>query len=303
MVTPPLRLDAHQHFWVYDEFEHDWMTEGMETLQRDHLPGELLPQLLAAGYAGCVAVQARRMLRESDWLLSLADEHPFVHGVVGWADTASPDLEAELERLAANPRFVGLRELIHDMPDPDYALSAPHLRLVEAAGRHGLCYDLLVRPEHLPAAVRLVDLFPGQAFVVDHIAKPGMGRTSGGWPQSAHEVGGSAWADGMRALAERPHVNCKISGLLTECGPTWHSEQVAPFLDLVLEAFGPERCMVGSDWPVCTLAASYGTTMGLIEGHLHRLSATEQDELLGGTCARFYRLETPRLQPPRRDPP
>ncbi len=272
-----LRLDAHQHFWAYNDREYGWMGPGMDALRRDHLPDDLAPELARAGVHGTVAVQARRTLAETRWLLGISERTPFVRGVVGWVDMGSKDLPATLERLAAHPRFVGVRELIHDMPDPAYATSAEHVRGVALLAPLGLAYDLLLRPPHLPAATSLVDRFPEQRFVLDHIAKPDMR------PGAAPEAGpNAAWARGLRSLAERPNVTCKLSGLVTEGDwHAWRAEHIAPFLDLVLEAFGPERTMIGSDWPVCTLAADYGRTMRVVTDYAARLSQDERAAVLG----------------------
>ncbi len=285
-------IDAHQHFWVYDDEAYGWMTDAMDALRRDHLPADLAPLLDAAGVDATVAVQARRLEVETDWLLQLADAHPRIVGVVGWIDAASPLLEATLERWAAHARLVGLREVIHDMPDPDFATSPEHARAVAAAGRHGLAYDLLLRPAHLPAAIRLVDALPDQRFVVDHIAKPDLRRVPDLRRGPDRRAGNAAWEAGIRRLAERPHVACKLSGLLTEADwHDWRAEDATPYLDTVLDAFGPDRCMIGSDWPVCTLAAPYRATMGLLTDYAARLAPHERRALLGATAWTWYRLE------------
>ncbi len=276
------------------------MGPGMDRLRRDHLPADLRPELARAGVDGTVAVQARRTLAETEWLLALADRHPFVRGVVGWVDFAAPDLEATVARLAEHPRLVGVRELVHDMPDPerpdpDYAVSAEHLRGVAALAGTGLAYDLLLRPPQLPAAIRLVDRFPEQTFVLDHIAKPDMraspGRPAG--PDARHRP----WLEGLEALAERPNVSCKLSGLVTEARwDAWRPEHLTPFLDAVLDAFGPYRLMMGSDWPVCTVAADYATAVDVVRHWAARLSGDERAAVLGGTCRRVYRLDDPPRQ-------
>lgn len=281
-----MRIDAHQHFWVYDDRAYGWMTSAMDRLRRDHLPADLEPLLNAAGVDATVAVQARRLEVETTWLLGLADAHPRIRGVVGWIDVGSPVLEVTLERFAAHPRLVGMREVLHDMPDPDFAMSPDHRRAVGAIGRHDLAYDLLVRPAHLPSATKLVDLYPEGRFVVDHIAKPDL-RRGGSDPDR-----NAAWCAGLRRLAERPNVACKLSGLLTEGDwLDWRADDVTPYLDTVVAAFGPERCMIGSDWPVCTLAAPYDATIGLLTDYAARLSPHERSAVLGGTARTWYRLE------------
>lgn len=276
-------IDAHQHFWHYDPSEHTWMTPDQQVLMRDYLPVDLEKAAIAAGVSGTVAVQARRSLEETGWLLSLAATEPLVRGVVGWFDFESPTLEGDLERFAADPLLVGARELVHDMPGPDYAVSAVHRHGVAAVGRAGLAYDLLLRPEHLAAATALVDEFTDQRFVVDHVAKPAVSRG---------EL--EPWAAALRTIAEREHVYCKLSGLVTEADWTgWRPEQFTPFFEVAIEAFGPDRLMFGSDWPVCLCAGEYLTVMRLLESALGSLSDAERRAVMGDNAKRFYRLPDP----------
>ncbi len=280
-----MRIDAHQHFWDYTRHAADcvWMGPDDGVLKRDFLPADLAPLLAQTGFAGTVAVQARELPQETDFLLGLADQHPQVLGVVGWLDLCSPNIEAGVERAAQHPKLKGLRMLIHDRDDLGFADSAAHVRGVALAQRHGLAYDLLLRPPHLAPAARLVDRLPQQRFVVDHIAKPRIGMSFD-----------TEWAQGLRALAARPNVWCKLSGLSTLVPPGQLSlDLVRPYLDTALEAFGPSRCMVGSDWPVCTLNADYASTLGIVTAWAQALSAGERDNILGLNCARFYRIQTP----------
>ena len=280
-------IDAHHHLWRYDPVELAWMTPEMGVLARDFTIEELEGLARELGVVGTVAVQARRTVHETERLLRVADAHPSILGVVGWADAEDPALEATVERFAQHPRFVGLREVLHDMPGVDFATSPEHRRLVAAAAAVGATYDLLVRPEHLPAATALVDSFPQVRFVVDHIGKPPR-DASAGEPVAERR---RRWAAGMRALAERPNVACKLSGLLTEGDwRRWRADEVAPFLDVVVDAFGPSRCMVGSDWPVCTLAATYGENLGLVAAYAAALSPAERRAVLEGTARTWYRL-------------
>lgn len=276
---PPI-IDTHHHLWRFVPHEYPWMSDRQAVLARDHLPAELEPLMAEAGVVGTVVVQARRTLAETEWLLALAADHPFILGVVGWVDFTSPRLEADLERLAIDPALVGVRELIHDMPDLDYAVSPVHRAGVRAAGRHGLVYDLLLRPQHLRAATALVDALPAQRFVVDHAAKPAIARG---------EL--RPWARDLADLARREHVCCKLSGLVTEAD--WNAQPDAAFLpyaDTVLEAFGPGRVMVGSDWPVCTCARDYVATMDLARRLVARLSHDEQRQVLAQTGKEWYGL-------------
>ncbi len=276
-----LRIDAHQHFWIYNPADYGWMTSDMAALWRDFLPGDLQTLLDGAGMDASVAVQARRMVEETAWLLELAERHPSILGVVGWVDFDSESLEPQLEGFAAHPKMKGVRELIHDMADDDYALSDVHVRAMALLESHRLTYDLLLKPPHLRPATALVDRFPNQPFVVDHIAKPDI-RSGAMAP----------WDRDLRALAERPNVHCKLSGMVTECDwQRWSPEQIRPYLEIALEAFGSERVMIGSDWPVCTLAGDYGPVMGVVTDFVAALSETEREKILGVNCARFYGLD------------
>jgi len=273
-----MRIDAHQHFWRYNPTDYAWMSNSMDILRRDHLPTDLQPLLQSIGFDGTIAVQARRLERETHWLLELAAAHPFIHGVVGWLDFASPQLDASLERYAAHPKLRGLREIIHDMPDVDYATSTVHTSAIAKLARRNLTYDLLLKPTHIPAAIRLVDQFPNQPFVVDHIAKPNI---------AAGER--EPWLSGFLELANRDNVHCKLSGMVTEAAwNQWTPATFAPYLHATIEAFGPQRLMIGSDWPVCTLSGSYEATMQIVIEFANSLAPTERDAILGGNAARFY---------------
>ena len=278
-----MKIDAHQHFWSYNDTDYVWMGPGMERLRRDHTPEHLRPHLDAVGIDGTVAVQARQMERETDYLLDLASRFPWILGVVGWVDFAEDKLDTlqqRLETFAANNKLKGVRELIHDMPDTDYAVRQTHVTAVGMLSRYGLTYDLLLRPEHLAPATRLVDMYPDQPFVIDHIAKPPI--ASGG---------SGAWEEGLREIAKRPNVSCKLSGMVTEARwDAWSSQDLHPYIDVCVEAFGAERLMMGSDWPVCTLAGSYEEVMAVVMDYLSRLSKDERKAIQGATCARFYGL-------------
>jgi L-fuconolactonase len=276
-----MRIDAHQHFWHYNATEYGWMSgDGMDALRRDHLPTDLEPLLRSFNFEATIAVQARRTERETDWLLELADAHPFICGVVGWLDFASLQLDASLERYAAHPKLKGVREIIHDMPDVEYATSAVHMSAIAKLARHNLAYDLLLKPPHIPAAIRLVDQFPNQPFVVDHIAKPNI---------AAGEL--EPWRTQFRELARRGNVHCKLSGLVTEAAwNQWTPATFEPYLNTALEAFGPSRLMIGSDWPVCTLSGSYAQTMGIVVEFANSLAPSERDAILGHNAARFYNV-------------
>jgi L-fuconolactonase len=276
-----MRIDSHQHFWTYSAADYPWIGAGMERLARDYLPADLAPLLAAEGIAGSVAVQARQSVAESRRLVALAEAHPFVKGVVGWVDLRSDRVGDDLQSLAANPRFVGVRHVVQDEPDPRFLLGAEFIRGLRQLREHGLSYDLLLHPHQLPAAIELVGRLPEQPFVVDHLAKPRI---------AAGEI--AAWARDIRAIARHDNVFCKVSGMVTEAARTgWKRADFTPYLDVVLDAFGPGRLMAGSDWPVCLLAGEYADVAAIPRDHFASLSAAEQAEIHGGTAARFYGLE------------
>ena len=276
-----MRIDAHQHFWRYRPETHGWISDAMAMLKRDFLPPDLEPLLSAQGFDGCVAVQAAQALDETRFLLGLADAHPFVRAVVGWVDLLSPDLEAQLESFGAHPRFRGIRHIAQDEPDDRWLARPDVVRGVGALRRLGLTYDILVYARQLPAAITLAQALPEQPFVVDHIAKPEIraGRLD-------------PWRADVRRLAALPHVLCKLSGLVTEAAwDRWTPADLRPYLEVVLETFGPGRLMIGSDWPVCLLAGDYATVTGAVRDFIGSLSESEQAAVLGGNAARFYGIE------------
>jgi L-fuconolactonase len=279
-----MRIDAHQHFWHYSAAEYPWIGAGMERLARDYLPADLAPLLAAAGLDGSVAVQARQSLDETRWLLELADDHPLIKGVVGWVDLRSDRVTEELAEFADRPKFVGVRHVVQDEPDPRFLLDAAFVRGLRQLAPRGLTYDLLLYPIQLPAAVELVALMPEQPFVLDHLAKPQV--------KTGVAAALEPWRTDIRALAKHPHVTCKLSGLVTEAAwRGWQRGDFTPYLDVALEAFGPDRLMVGSDWPVCLLAGEYADVVAIVNDHIATLSPTEQQDVLGGTATRFYSLD------------
>jgi L-fuconolactonase len=274
-----MRLDAHQHFWHYNAAEYSWIDETMTSLRRDFLPQDLKPLLQSEGFDGSVTVQARQSLEETRWLLELASQNEIVKGVVGWVDLRSPDLPKQLEQFAHHPKLVGVRHIVQAEPD-EFVLRPDFRRGIARLAEHGLAYDILIFPRQLPAAAKLVREFPKQRFVLDHIAKPLIadGRMS-------------PWCHDIRELAKPENVFCKLSGMVTEAHwHDWKPEHFRPYLDVVMNAFGPARLMIGSDWPVCTASAAYGRTLRIVRDYISQLTTSEQDLILGGTCARFYAI-------------
>jgi L-fuconolactonase len=276
-----MNIDSHQHFWRYNEREYGWMGPGMEVLKEDHLPPDLLPLLQSAGVGGTLAVQARQVLEETRWLLNLSEQFPFIKGVVGWVDLRSPQLRQQLEQLAAHPKLRGVRHVVQDEPDDQFMLREDFVRGIGLLSEFGLAYDLLLFPKHLPKACELVKQFPGQRFVLDHIAKP-------------HIKDGlvEPWAADLRKLAAFPNVCAKVSGMVTEANwRAWKPSDFAPYLDVVFEAFGTKRIMIGSDWPVCTVAAAYRQVMSIVTDYIGKFSLNEQKMILGENAHSFYRIQ------------
>lgn len=275
-----MRIDAHQHFWVYDPDEYGWIDDTMASLRHDFLPADLKPELESAGFQGCVAVQARQSLEETRWLLELADGSPFILGVVGWVDLRSPQVRSQLDEFAANPKLVGIRHIVQSEPDDRFLLQPEFLRGISMLEEFDLAYNILIYPRHLPVAAEFVQRFPRQRFVLDHLAKPSI---KGGDLES--------WARGIRELSQYPNLFAKLSGLVTEADWTkWKPEDIIPYLDIAFECFGPSRLMIGSDWPVCNVAASYSRVMGIVVDYLSQSPNEVRDAVLGGNAQRFWRL-------------
>jgi L-fuconolactonase len=275
-----MRIDAHQHFWCYNEREYAWIGPEMAALRRDFLPSDLRPLQQALGIDGTIAVQARQTAEETRWLQALAEQHREIRGVVGWVDLCDPVLGRQLEVLCARGGLCGVRHVVQDEPDDRYLLREDVLRGIALLAGFGLTYDLLIYPRHLATAYEFVARFPEQRFVLDHIAKP---------PIAEGKL--SPWREGVRRLAEHPHVYCKVSGMVTEADWTsWREADFRPYLDVVVEAFGTNRIMFGSDWPVCTVAGSYGQVMDLAYSYAAQFSPAEQAAMEGGNAACFYGL-------------
>jgi L-fuconolactonase len=271
-----MRIDAHQHFWQFSEEEYFWIRPDW-IIRRSYLPADLQPQLAAFGFDGSIAVQARQSLGETRWLLELARSAPEILGVVGWVDLRDKDVARQLEEFIDQTKFVGVRHVVQDEPD-DFMLGRDFQRGIASLARFNLTYDILIYARQLPAAITLARAFPEQPFVLDHIGKPNI---------AAGEL--SPWREQLFDLARLPNVTCKLSGLVTEA--QWNAWTVAdcrPFLDGALEAFGAERLMFGSDWPVSLLAGTYEQVFSLIETFAAELSGPEQEALFGGNAAAFY---------------
>ncbi len=276
------KIDAHHHLWRYHPGEYPWIGEHMTALRRDFLVPDLEQAVLSTGVSGTIAVQARQSLAETAWLLAVADESPMIRGVVGWTPIASRNFGAEIEWLCAQRKLKGLRHVIQDEPDDNYILSPEFNRGIALLKSTSLVYDILIAERHLAAAIDFVDAHPNQVFVLDHAAKPRI-----------REGVMEPWRYHLSELAKRENVYCKLSGLVTEADWVgWTVNDLSPFTDLVLEAFGAERTMFGSDWPVCLLATTYTEWHTAFQSLITELSATEREQVLGLTAANVYHLQT-----------
>ena len=284
--APPLRVDAHQHFWTYTPQDYPWIEPRHGVLQRDFLPNDLKPLLDQHGIDGCIAVQARHSPDETDVLLSHAANHPWILGVVGWADLRAHDLDGQLARWADfhkdARKLVGLRHLIQDEPAPSLFLQDPAFaRGMRQLQSLGLTYDVLIKDKDLHAATDFCQRHDQHHLILDHLGKPDLAQEDP-----------VAWADRLAPLAALPHVACKLSGLITEADwQRWRPVELLPYFYLALELFGPQRLMFGSDWPVCQLAGSYSDVHHLFESAISKLSVDEQNALRGGTAIRLYGLQ------------
>jgi L-fuconolactonase len=272
-------IDSHQHFWQYNADQHGWINDSMQVIRRDFMPADLQPLLQQNGVAATVAVQADQTEAETDWLLQLASENDFIAGVVGWVDLRSEQLEERLAHYANFPQLKGFRHILQG-EEPSFMLQPAFLRGMGLLQRFGFTYDILIFPHQLEAALQLVRQFPEQPFVIDHLAKPYIKQGLLG-----------EWAQGMRQLAAFENVHCKLSGMVTEADwQHWTAEDVKPYLDVVVEAFGARRLLFGSDWPVCLVASSYERWLQVLREYFASFTAAEQAQVFGDNAQRFYNL-------------
>lgn len=273
-------IDGHQHFWELSRFEYPWLAEVGHVLKRDFLPDDLLPLLNAAGVEKTVVVQAHQSVDETYWLLDLARKHSFLAGVVGWVDLTDPGVGETLDELLQDPHFKGVRHVWHDEPNDGWIVQPDVIRGLRELAKRQLPYDFLTFPRHLKFIPRVLEKVPGLCAVVDHISKPPIAR---GDFQS--------WQRDLAEVAQETGVYCKISGMVTEADhENWATNDLRPYVEAVVEMFGCERLMFGSDWPVCTLAASYGQVVEAAQETLEGVSAEQKKALFGGNAQGFYKL-------------
>lgn len=274
-----MRIDAHHHFWRYQRDEFGWIAPGLTELHRDFLPAEFEGELRSAGFEHSIVVQARQSLEETRWLLGLADQWPYLSGVVGWVDLCSPDVETPIQEFVCHPKFVGVRHCVHDEP-PGFLERKDFRRGLSVLQNYGLTFDLLLFPQHLAAADELVQQFPDLVFVLNHLAKPWVGTLSR-----------ESWKMQLRKLAANPHVYAKLSGLVPEgFPPTWSKGDILYYLDTAFEVFGVDRLLIGSNWPVCTPVGSYSWILQWVLDYVEGCSAEVRGKILGKNAVAIYGL-------------
>jgi len=274
------RIDAHHHFWRYNAKRDAWITDSMARLRRDYLPEHLIEELTSNAIDASIAVQADQSEAETAFLLDLARMYPFIAGVVGWVDLRARDLGDQLEAYARFEKLRGFRHIAQSEPDARFLAREEVVQGIGALRRYGFTYDILIYPDQMPAALELMARLPDQLFVIDHLAKP---------PIRTNQM--ASWANRMREMASNPRAHCKVSGLITEADwQAWRADDFKPYLDVVFEAFGTDRLLFGSDWPVCLLAGTYRQAQELVADYMKGLPSSEQEKVFGANAERFYSL-------------
>jgi L-fuconolactonase len=278
-------IDAHQHFWQLNlPFDYGWLdSPNLAEIRRDFLPSDLEPLIRAEGVGRTIFVQTQHDLEENRWVLGLAEQHPFIAGVVGWVDLASKECERQVFEFCQSPKFVGVRHIVQDEPDDDFLIRDEIRRGLKVLEKHEVPFDLLLYVKHLRHVPTLARALPGLPMVIDHLAKPRI-----------KDRAMDDWLPGFREAASFPNVCCKLSGMVTEADwGNWTADDLRPYVHHALDFFGPDRLMFGSDWPVCELAATYGEVHEALVGSLGPISKSERQAIFGGTAARFYGIEAP----------
>lgn len=272
-------IDSHQHFWHYNAEKHDWIDDEMASIRKDFLPSHLEPILLEHNIDGCVAVQADQTELETNFLIKLANENRFIKGIVGWVNLLGTDIEERLVHYAQFSTIKGFRHVLQG-EEPEFMLQPNFINGIKVLEQFGFTYDMLIFPKHLESAIKLVQLFPTQLFVIDHLAKP-------------YIMAGliDEWKQDIKAISHYENVYCKMSGMVTEADyHLWKYEDFIPYMDVATSAFGTKRLMYGSDWPVCHVAGGYNKMMSIVKNYFSSFSASEQQDFFGNNATRFYRL-------------
>ena len=275
-----MKIDSHQHFWKFHPVKNAWITDDMKIIQRDFMPNDLLPLLKENNLNGCVAVQADQSEEETEFLLQLAEENDFIKGVVGWVDLRAENLEERLEFFSKYKKLKGFRHIVQAESQDDFLLRADFCKGISMLEKYNFTYDILIFPKHLENTLEFVKQFPNQKFVIDHLAKPDF-----------KQFEFSEWEKGIRAIAQYENVYCKVSGMVTEADwKNWKAEDFTYCLDIVALAFGMNRLMYGSDWPVSLLAANYQESIGIAQQYFASFSKVNQEQFWGRNTMHFYHL-------------
>jgi L-fuconolactonase len=275
-----MRIDAHQHFWIFDPVRDNWIDESMAVIQRDFLPADLKPILDRHTIDGCVSVQADQSETQTEFLLNHAADNDFIKAVVGWIDLRADNIEERLAHYSRFKKLKGFRHVLQGDPDRALMLKPEFTRGIKALQKHGFTYDILIFPDQLVYAEELARSFSDQKFVIDHIAKPHIKK---------QEIEG--WKKDITAIARHENVWCKVSGMVTEADwQNWQEADFTPYLDVVFEAFGTKRVMFGSDWPVCNVAGGYDRMAGIVKNYTSKLSADGQADFWGNNAVEFYNI-------------
>lgn len=272
-------IDAHQHFWNYHPETHAWINESMGVIRKDFLPEDLGPILASLSIDGCIAIQADQSVAETRFLIELAKENDWIKAVIGWIDLRADDIEIQLTNWMQTPILKGFRHILQS-EEPEFMLSSDFLRGMAALEKFNYCYEILIYPKHLPATLLLVKQFPNMRFVIDHIAKPNI-----------KEQQISEWQKGIELLGKQKNVYCKISGLVTEADwKNWARKDFDPYLTIIKKAFGIDRLIYGSDWPVCLLAADYNEQYTICKQYFRNYTDDERAMIFGTNAKRFYQI-------------
>ena len=275
-----MRIDAHQHFWQYSAKEYGWINNSMKKLKKDFLPEDLYPLIIDLEINGTIVVQARQTLEETKWILQLSNRYDYIKGVVGWVDLCNKNLPIQLEQFAKHSKLVGVRHVIHDELDDNFMLRRDFINGIHELSHYDLSFDILIFSKHLQVTLDFVERFSDQRFVLDHLGKPFI-----------RDRVLNPWKEKIRQLAEFPHVYCKLSGMITEADwYNWKSIDFRPYLDTVFEYFGTKRLLMGSDWPVCTLAGTYYQVYDIVLEYLKPYSNEERAGILGNNALSFYKI-------------
>ena len=273
-------IDSHQHFWYYSPKKHGWIDDSMHVLHRDFKPQDLLPVFKKNKIDGCIAVQADTTIEETSFLLSIAEEHDFVLGVVGWVDLCDPNIEKKLEQFSGKDNLKGYRHIVQD--EPNGFLDRSDFRAgIKKLASYNYTYDVLIYPHQLEEAIRFVKAFPNQYFILDHLAKPYIKNKKI-----------DLWQEHITQLATFDNISCKVSGIVTEANwDNWRFTDLTPYLDVITNTFGTERLLFGSDWPVCLLGSSYEEILQIVATYFESFSQDEKESIFYKNAQAIYQID------------